>query len=212
MNKKKLVKVLILIIGLLASSAYSQTVYADTFAEVTTSIPIQQQFESNKREMDSLFTYQLQAVNDASPMPTNQSVYEFTIKESETHTIPLTFAQPGVYRYQVKQVFPNGTIPGYSYDSRNLTIEVYVDYAQNQQLSAILLVKNEQGQKVGSLTFENSFFDPEIVDYQEDKGTLPQTGEEDSFLVSTIGIGCIWLLFSFLIYRDKLDNKNAKKN
>ncbi|MDT2012591.1 Spy0128 family protein [Carnobacterium divergens] len=205
MNKKKWVKVFILTMGLLASSACSQTVHADTFAEVTTSIPIQQQFESNKRNMNSFFSYQLQAENEEAPMPTNQSVYEFTIKESETHTIPLIFDQPGVYSYQVKQVFPNGKIKNYSYDARKLFIEVYVDYARNQQLSSILLVKNEKGLKVSSLTFENSFFESEMDNNQEANRELPKTGEKISFLVSAIGIVCICLSFLYLIYKHNSD-------
>lgn len=212
MNKKKLVNALILIVGLLASLACLQTGYADTFIEAATSIPIQQQFESNEKNKAGIFTYQLEAVNEESPMPTNQSVYEFTIRESETHMISLTFDQPGVYHYEVKQVIPDKKKQGYTYDTRKLFIEVYVSYARNQQLLSNLIVKNETGLKVESLTFENSFFNSKIAGHQENKKYLPKTGEEATFLFSITGIGCIWLICLCLIYKHKSTNQNEKKS
>ena len=211
MNKRRFVKVLIFMIALLDSSAFFQTGFADTVVNVETRIPIQQIVESDKSDVNRSFTYQLQAVDKEAPMPTNDSIYEFTLKDSTTNEIPITFYQPGVYHYQVNQLIPNEKITGYTYDSRQLSIEIYVSYAQNHQLTSIILVKNEKGQKLESLTFKNSFSDQKTIAYPKDKGVLPKTGEEVTFLFSVTGMVCIWLLFLLMMYRRKSDNKSTKE-
>ena len=104
---------------------------------------------------DNTFTYQFKALDAGNPMPAGSTAdggYSFTIAGSGSAQIgPLSFARPGTYRYQVSQLIGTEK-PGYTYDKRVYTVEVYVDAA----LAVDVVVKNQDGTKANGISFENS--------------------------------------------------------
>ena len=115
-------------------------------------IPVNQTFN---RSDDISFTYILKSLATGNPMPVGSTAegYLFTIAGTDSVDLgPLSYSEPGLYRYELFQVIGTEQ-PGYTYDKQVYTIEVYVD----ENLAVGVIARNEDGDKVGKIEFENRF-------------------------------------------------------
>jgi len=116
---------------------------------------VKQVFTTSSASVDGTFTYRLKALGPDHPMPAGSTAegHTFTITgNSGAETGPLSYNKQGVYRYELVQVIGIEK-PGYTYDKRVYTLEVYVDAA----LKAELVVRNQDGTKADEIKFENAY-------------------------------------------------------
>ena len=127
-----------------------------TFAAGNTfKFTVGQVFTSSSGPADGAFTYRLRPLGQDNPMPagSNAETHTFTITGTRDAEIELVgFSRPGVFRYELSQA--NGVEkPGYTYDKRAYTIEVYMDAEFNSEL----IVLNTDGTKTAIIEFENGY-------------------------------------------------------
>ena len=107
---------------------------------------------------DDAFTYQVTALETGSPMPSGSvaQAYTFTIDGTGNAAVgAIDFTRAGVYRYEIKQVI---TVPktGYAYDGQVYAVTIYVKNS-GAGLASEVIVQNNDGDKVGSIRFENAY-------------------------------------------------------
>ncbi|MGX6979703.1 Spy0128 family protein [Vagococcus elongatus] len=176
-----------------------EKVEAQSNASVTFSV--QQVFESDVQGVEQTFLYQLKALKDSSSVPDSQYTNEFELTGSTSHSMVLSFTEPGVYQYELFQVLPDKLIKGYTYDRRHLTIEVTVSYDRNRDLQALMIAKDGTGYKVKELSFFNTFKGDKVAGLPDKDGKLPQTGEERAFFLLVIGLVIFWCGGLILAYK-----------
>ena len=143
---------LIMMIVMLVVTSVPLTSYA---AANPLDITVKQAFATSSAGADATFTYQLKPLESGNPLPAGSAAdgYLFDITGTAATDIELpVYGQQGIYRYELLQVI-NAEKPGYTYDRRVYTIEIYADTAQ----SAEVIVYNQQGEKEGSIEFQNSY-------------------------------------------------------
>ena len=116
---------------------------------------VKQVFTASSALADGTFTYRLKALEPDNPMPAGSAAegYTFAITGNNgVETGPLAYNKQGIYQYELVQVIGTEK-PGYTYDRRVYTLEVYVDAA----LKAELVVRNQDGTKAGEIKFENAY-------------------------------------------------------
>lgn len=105
------------------------------------------------------FDYKLTALSEKNPMPKNSQggEFSFSIQGGAKHTIgPMAYPLTGVYAYKLEQTV-NKESEGYTYDKRIYEITVYVKNAKGGGSAAELIVKNEKGEKVSNIAYQNSY-------------------------------------------------------
>jgi pilin isopeptide linkage protein len=158
----------LLFLSLLAI-AFPLDIHAGT-ESVPVTLYVDQAFIKNSTASDvnNEFTYDLISLDTGNPMPFGSlsSVYSFTAAGTSVKEVgPITFSNTGIYRYEIKG---NASSParGYSYDTQVYSVEVYVKRTEDD-LSAEIIVKKSDGNKVGGIKFENIYTplasDPEIM-------------------------------------------------
>jgi len=136
---------------------------------------------------DETFVYKLLPLEPDNPMPEGSTTegYLFTIKGNTCEVIRvLNFVRPGIYYYELFQEIETEK-PGYTYDKRIYTLEVYVD----ELLEVEMIAKyKDDGKKAGLIVFENNIeamsSDPSLMTDPPVKKTVtgsPGTKSEFSF-------------------------------
>ena len=118
-------------------------------------ITVKQVFSDSSNSTAATYTYVLRALGPDDPMPAGSTAegYRFAISgESSKHVGPIIFVRPGVFEYELYEVIEAGK-PGYKFDNRKYTLEVYVDAS----LNATLVITNEDGTKASSIVFEGEY-------------------------------------------------------
>ena len=88
-------------------------------------------------------------------MPPGSTAQGFTFPITGNASVilgPITFTQPGEYRYELYQVIPE-EIPGYAYDERLYIVVAHV----NSVLDVDLVVYNKDGSKADEIVFNNGY-------------------------------------------------------
>lgn len=149
-----------------------QTAYAAPGSNPVT-LPGAQTFTKPESSLaDDTFTYKLTAKETGNPMPSGSmdGVYAFTASGTVSMDIgPVTFTQPGTYHYEVAQSVTSSKT-GYTYDLQVYTVTVYI----NTALEADVIIKNEDGDKVDCIRFENQY--KPLGGDPSDKGDSGTTG------------------------------------
>ena len=107
----------------------------------------------------AVFTYRLRPLAAGNPMPAGSTAqgYDFTITGSGSQNILMpSFTVDGVYRYELAQLIPTTPVPGYTYDIRVYTVEIYFDTV----MGVDIVVWQADGTKVAAVTFTNSQLNP----------------------------------------------------
>ena len=138
-------------IALAPSAAYAGSVSAGPMA---ITVEAKQIFVTSSKTADNTFTYRLKKLVDDSPMPSGSTAegYTFTISGNKSFSIGPVPSEPGRYRYELSQVVQTAK-PGYTYDKRVYTIEVYV----NGNTGVQIVVKKPDGSKTNNIVFENTY-------------------------------------------------------
>lgn len=105
------------------------------------------------------FNYKLTALDEKNPMPEDSQggEFSFSIKGSAKHTIgAMLYQSAGIYSYKLEQSVKKET-EGYTYDKRTYEITVYVKSTEGAGRTAELIIKNEKGEKVSKIDYQNSY-------------------------------------------------------
>ncbi|RHR25837.1 hypothetical protein DWX43_17075 [Clostridium sp. AF19-22AC] len=134
-------------------------VYASEKA-VSVSLDVNQSFSLEKGTAPTdQFYYKLTATEENNPMPDGHlgGEYAFSIQGNSKYMMkPMTYQAPGTYSYQLVQTVENEA-EGYTYDKRSYGITVYVKNGQSGNYITELIIKNESGEKVSGITYQNTY-------------------------------------------------------
>lgn len=120
---------------------------------------VEQVFETSDDKVNDTFSYTLEALDAANPMPADSEgqSFKFDISGSETITVgPLVFTNAGEYKYRLTQDIEKEKT-GYQYDKMVYDIEVYVINEPSGALKAEVTARNSAGEKVETLTYKNVY-------------------------------------------------------
>ena len=119
-------------------------------------LTVEQTFTSSSASVDNVFTYRLKGQGAGTPMPSGSTGEGYTFTIAGSHSIeigPMVYDKASIYRYELYQVIA-AELPGYTYDTRVYTLEVYVDAWRNVEL----VVWNRDGTKAEKIRFENAYY------------------------------------------------------
>jgi pilin isopeptide linkage protein len=126
---------------------------------------VNQIFTTTDTTVSARFIYRLAPVEESNPMPPGSTEQGFTFEITGNAGVligPITFTEPGEYRYELYQVILEEK-PGYTYDESLYIVVVHVDL----ELEMELIVYNKDGTKAYEIEFINSFgfipTDPELM-------------------------------------------------
>ena len=153
-GNKRILRVIMVFVMLLAFvSLSSMSAYAES---ISLKLTAQQMFSSSSAStMNSEFTYVLYPLESGNPMPaeSTEDGYFFSIIGKNSIDIELDgFVPQTKYTYELSPVIVEER-PGYTYDRRIYTIEVYV--FSSVAIEVVLL--NEDDTKAEAIVFENSY-------------------------------------------------------
>lgn len=106
-----------------------------------------------------IFNYKLTALDEKNPMPENSQGGELSIsiQGSTKHTLgAMVYQAAGIYSYKLEQSVEKES-EGYTYDKRTYEITVYVRNTEGAGRAAELIIKNEKGEKVSRIAYQNSY-------------------------------------------------------
>lgn len=153
-NKVVLVVALVgLLIGLLGTHTFA----ADK--QVVVALPVEQTFTQTgtSSSVSKTFRYLLTANQEGNPMPKGASTqqYEFSLEgDAKENLPPITFTMAGTFEYTLKQIAD--TTKGYTYDTQEYTISIYV-LDDGDKLIAQTLLPIGDGSKHEKIIFMNSY-------------------------------------------------------
>ena len=119
------------------------------------SFPVKQTFTTTDETVSARFIYRLAPITEGSPMPPGSTAQGFTFVITGNSSVllgPITFTQPGEYRYELYQVIPQ-ELPGYAYDERIYIVVAYVSAGLDVELVAY----NKDGSKADQIVFNNGY-------------------------------------------------------
>ncbi len=160
----------ILICLLAFACLFTSRGFAVSAAETTTiTIPIEQIFQTTDYMLsrkDKTFEYCLTPVESTNPMPdgSTEAGYAVTlIGNDDTKQIQIIYTRVGDYHYRFAQKIEEQKA-GYIYDENVYDIAVHVKYSNDNRLISETVVKNTDGMKVGTMSFQNEYDDSLLAD------------------------------------------------
>ncbi|MCL2547224.1 MAG: Cna B-type domain-containing protein [Oscillospiraceae bacterium] len=154
---------LICLLGVLSMPAAS----AAGTEEVT--LTVRQSLVANVGEVpNQTFTYRLVPLSASNPMPVGSGADGFIFTATgtgETQVGPIQFTSVGIFSYQLRVI--QSSTPRYTYDTRIYYIDVYIlndtpDNLSISNLTSIVIVRNEDDDKVDEILFEHRY-DAEMI-------------------------------------------------
>lgn len=139
----------------------SATVYASS-ESAAVQIPIKQIFTVKQGAVPNggdVFYYKLTPLQADSPLPegSKDGTYSFSMKDAQEGKLPeITYTRVGEYEYQIQQVTAQEK-EGYGYDKKTYTVAVSIRAREENGFVADLILKNEAGEKVETVLFENTY-------------------------------------------------------
>ena len=123
-------------------------------------LTVKQNFEENSNEkgIDLTGTYEFRALDIGIPMPgdSDNDRHVFVLDGNNAEKmISLQFQHGGVYRYHLVQTSKDKE--NYTYDSKTYDVTIEGFFDSNNELMAVTVVKNENGDKVSKVSFKNSY-------------------------------------------------------
>jgi len=185
-------------------------------ASGTVTLPIEQEFITDKTDLSVSVEYVLTALESGNPMPKGSSGNSYTVDLSagqKTANIVITFTKPGTYQYELTEKTPSD-FP-FTWKSQTYRITILV----GQDFTTILTIKNSDGKKVSVMLWTYKEI-PEATPTPTPRTTanptpggagstdkpskVPQTGDQSAMelwifigILSSIGLLCC----GYLLYR-----------
>lgn len=125
----------------------------------TVKIPVEQIFEANNSvDADKTGSYVLIADQIQNPMPdgSNGRTFTWNMSGNSSTELIMNVGQAGEYHYKLYQATENKE--NYTYDSKTYDVTIEGFFDSNNELMAVTVVKNENGDKV-SKVFNNHLID-----------------------------------------------------
>ena len=124
----------------------------------TVKIPVEQIFEANNSvDADKTGSYVLIADQIQNPMPegSNGRTFTWNMSGNSSTELIMNVGQAGEYHYKLYQATENKE--NYTYDSKTYDVTIEGFFDSNNELMAVTVVKNENGDKVSKVSFKNSY-------------------------------------------------------
>ena len=124
----------------------------------TVKIPVEQIFEvNNSADADKTGSYVLIADQIQNPMPegSNRRTFTWNMSGNSSTELIMNVGQAGEYHYKLYQATENKE--NYTYDSKTYDVTIEGFFDSNNELMAVTVVKNENGDKVSKVSFKNSY-------------------------------------------------------
>ena len=115
----------------------------------TVKIPVEQIFEvNNSADADKTGSYVLIADQIQNPMPegSNRRTFTWNMSGNSSTELIMNVGQVGEYHYKLYQATENKE--NYTYDSKTYDVTIEGFFDSNNELMAVTVVKNENGDKV----------------------------------------------------------------
>ena len=119
---------------------------------------MEQIFEvNNSADADKTGSYVLIADQIQNPMPegSNGRTFTWNMSGNSSTELIMNVGQVGEYHYKLYQATENKE--NYTYDSKTYDVTIEGFFDSNNELMAVTVVKNENGDKVSKVSFKNSY-------------------------------------------------------
>ena len=201
MKLTDLKKVKIILLVMIVFLSYQRPVLA-AVDYTNVKIPVQQIFSSEAEKVSDEFSYVMTTNQNEAPMPegSRNLQYFWTMKNNVGAEIVMKVRKVGRYQYKIYQTSEKKD--NYLYDQNSYVVIVEAFYYQEDQLNVATVVKNDKGEKVERITFENSYIGKEKEDLSHlsvsSKSDRVKTGDDNTimgyFLLLLISGICLSIL------------------
>ena len=201
MKLTDLKKVNIILLVMIVFLSYQRPVLA-AVDYTNVKIPVQQIFSSEAEKVSDEFSYVMTTNQNEAPMPegSRNLQYFWTMKNNVGAEIVMKVRKVGRYQYKIYQTSEKKD--NYLYDQNSYVVIVEAFYDQEDQLKVATVVKNDKGEKVERITFENSYIGKEKEDLSHSsvssKSDRVKTGDDNTimgyFLLLLISGICLSIL------------------
>lgn len=201
MKLTDLKKVKIILLVMIVFLSYQRPVLA-AVDYTNVKIPVQQIFFSEAEKVSDEFSYVMTTNQNEAPMPegSRNLQYFWTMKNNVGAEIVMKVRKVGRYQYKIYQTSEKKD--NYLYDQNSYVVIVEAFYDQEDQLKVATVVKNDKGEKVERITFENSYIGKEKEDLSHlsvsSKSDRVKTGDDNTimgyFLLLLISGICLSIL------------------
>ena len=201
MKLTDLKKVKIILLVMIVFLSYQRPVLA-AVDYPNVKIPVQQIFSSEAEKVSDEFSYVMTTNQNEAPMPegSRNLQYFWTMKNNVGAEIVMKVRKVGRYQYKIYQTSEKKD--NYLYDQNSYVVIVEAFYDQADQLKVATVVKNDKGEKVERITFENSYIRKEKEDLSHlsvsSKSDRVKTGDDNTimgyFLLLLISGICLSIL------------------
>ena len=201
MKLTDLKKVKIILLVMIVFLSYQRPVLA-AVDYTNVKIPVQQIFSSEAEKVSDEFSYVMTTNQNEAPMPegSRNLQYFWTMKNNVGAEIVMKVRKVGRYQYKIYQTSEKKD--NYLYDQNSYVVIVEAFYDQEDQLKVATVVKNDTGEKVERITFENSYIGKEKEDLSHlsvsSKSDRVKTGDDNTimgyFLLLLISGICLSIL------------------
>ena len=168
---------------------------------IAVTLPVVQTFtEEGGTAPGSTFDYTLKADDTSYPMPQGSAdgVYDFTLTGSASAGLLFTYDRVGVYSYTIYE--NTGSSENYTYDKNVYTVQVYIKNAGNTSFSSEVIAKNQSGDKVPTIGFENSYrLTPQITPAAAGRTKTGDTSDYTEYIIvaAAAAVVIVFLLVRF---------------
>lgn len=180
-------------------------------------LPLEQEFITNRPDLSVSVEYVLTAVKSGNPMPEGSSGNTYTVKLSADQTkaeIVIVFTKPGTYQYELTEKTPSDFPFTWKSETYYITVQVGRDF------TTIVTIRNSDGKKVSEMGWSyTDVYEPTPTPSPaptpaatatpggdgniDDASKVPQTGDQSAMrlwvflgVFSSLGLlCCIYLLF-----------------
>lgn len=201
MKLTDLKKVKIILLVMIVFLSYQRPVLA-AVDYTNVKIPVQQIFSSEAEKVSDEISYVMTTNQNEAPMPegSRNLQYFWTMKNNVGAEIVMKVRKVGRYQYKIYQTSEKKD--NYLYDQNSYVVIVEAFYDQEDQLKVATVVKNDKGEKVERITFENSYIGKEKEDLSHlsvsSKSDRVKTGDDNTimgyFLLLLISGICLSIL------------------
>ena len=147
----------IIFLSMLMMLMTANPVAAQQSDETFVQIPVNQIFETKIASVKNEFAYQLEGKRQNEPLPIggHDGVYLWKMKKNTSRNLDIRIRETGIYDYEIYEI--NAKKKHYVYDTKHYQLKIRVFYNRKDQLIADSIIRNEQGEKVSEITFENAY-------------------------------------------------------
>ena len=201
MKLTDLKKVKIILLVMIVFLSYQRPVLA-AVDYTNVKIPVQQIVSGEAKKVSDEFSYVMTTNQNEAPMPegSRNLQYFWTMKNNVGAEIVMKVRKVGRYQYKIYQTSEKKD--NYLYDQNSYVVIVEAFYDQEDQLKVATVVKNDKGEKVERITFDNSYIGKEKEDLSHlsvsSKSDRVKTGDDNTimgyFLLLLISGICLSIL------------------